>query len=493
MSVEVDEADDPAGGSPAPKQGRMLALATAGLVIVALIVAFFVLRPSEGESADGTERSAEVDADDAASESPPTDDVGDAADGAEAEAPAVAPSAPPITELVRSDDGFLGLVSSGGSPDLFRTTDGGEWVPVDVTVEGARGTGNWSNLISVDDGFALLRRRGLSAEGDLTERFVSPDGAAWTVDESFLPLENATNAFFPEFHLREAFGFVAFEADAVAAPLGVLFEEVLVESADVDPASICFIEEVNAEQFQVFACEADGETSTGIAIDITADDLVDPTAFTGVQQCAGFIGSLASTRSASMVVQRSDGAPAVQVEGSFSTFQADTPFGAIASVFVGDRLFEGSSACDDFPGSVPEFQPVEIEFADLDGSVTRFALPDEVPQPPQIPGSPFTTETELFIVLEQAIWRLDLQTEAWELVVDIPSDLLRPGRFQFVSGEQAVGIGQDSLILVDLVAGEIEEVAADIGSFPQLLHADEQVVIARDELEPGRIDLIDLP
>ena len=136
---------------------------------------------------------------------------------------------------------------------------------------------------------------------------------------------------------------MALSPEIVASPLDGLFEQVLLDSAPIDPATICFFDEVNSEVFNVFACEADGETSTEVPVELTADDLVDPEAIGSVQQCAGFIRSLGSTRTASMVLQRAGGDP-LDVAGSFSTFQTSLPSGAVAAIFVGDRLFAGSVA-----------------------------------------------------------------------------------------------------------------------------------------------------
>ena len=178
----------------------------------------------------------------------------------------------------------MGLIASSGLPGLFTTDDGSLWTQVEPTVSGDVGTGSWSNLIAVDEGFALLRTRGeLSTEGDLTERFISADGVDWELDGQFQPLDNPGDSFFPEFHLPGAFGFVAFSPEIVAAPLDALFGQVLVEDAPIDPSTICFFEEVNAETFDVFACDTDGETSTGVATAITPEDLVDPESFGSVQ------------------------------------------------------------------------------------------------------------------------------------------------------------------------------------------------------------------
>ena len=485
VSIDVEETvdGDSAGGS-----SRLAVIGGVAVLIIAVVVAFFALRPSDGETAAGTARQ----------EGEETADVTDS-DPAADETATTAPVGPPqfeslpIVEAVRAGSGFLGLIPSSGNPGIFVTEDGVSWSELETSVIDPQGIGTWSNLIAFDGGFALLRTSGdLSASAGLTERFISVDGAEWELDSNFQPLDNPGDSFFPEFHLPDAFGFVAFSTEIPAAPLGPLFEQVLAEGAPIDPSTICFFEEFNADQFEVFPCDTDGETSTGVATVIATEDLVDPESFGAVQQCAAFIRSLGSTRSAAMVLQRSGESETVEIGGSFSTFQKSLPSGVIASVFVGDRLFAGSAACDDFAGSVPEFQAAEIELVDLDGTVRRIPLPPEVPQPPATPAAPFATDTELFVVLEQSIWRLDLATEEWTMVVELPPEALRPGRFGFADGTRAVSLGSDVLFSVDLGSGEVTETSIEIGRFPQILEVDSEFILARDEVEDGRLDVVPL-
>ena len=486
VSVDVEESDGvPSSGG----RSGIAAIGGAVILLVAVAIAFFALRPGDGETAAGSDRE------------DGTEETEEAVTSESTAPPTTVPAGPPqfealpIIEAVRTGDGFLGLIASSGIPALFTTEDGDLWTQVEPTVSGDVGTGSWSNLIAVDEGFALLRTRGeLSTEGDLTERFISANGVDWELDGQFQPLDNQGDSFFPEFHLPEVYGFVAFSSEIVASPLEGLFAQVLVEDAPIDPSTICFFEEFNADQFDVFPCDTDGETSTGVATVITAEQLVDPESIGAVQQCAAFIRSLGSTRSASMVLQRSGQGATVEVEGSFSTFQTALPSGAIASVFLGDRLFAGSVACDDFAGAVPEFLAAEIELVDLDGTVRRIPLPDDVPQPPQTPAAPFATDSELVIVLEQSIWRLDLESEEWTMIAELPPEALRPGRFAFADSSRAIALlDPETLISVDLASGEISESPVELGRFPQILHIDSEFIVARDEVDEGRVDVVELP
>ena len=46
---------------------------------------------------------------------------------------------------------------------------------------------------------------------------------------------------------------------------------------------------------------------------------------------------------------------------------------------------------------------------------------------------------------------------------------------------------------MDLVSGEISETPVEIGRFPQILDIDSEFLIARDEVDEGRVDVIELP
>lgn len=103
------------------------------------------------------------------------------------------------------------------------------------------------------------------------------------------------------------------------------------------------------------------------------------------------------------------------------------------------------------------------------------------------------TDTELLIVLEQSIWRLELETEAWTMITQLPPEALRPGRFGFADSTRAISLGSEALISVDLASGEISETPLEIGRFPQILSIDSEFIVTRDEVEDGRVDVVELP
>ena len=49
------------------------------------------------------------------------------------------------------------------------------------------------------------------------------------------------------------------------------------------------------------------------------------------------------------------------------------------------------------------------------------------------------------------------------------------------------------MISVDLASGEISETPLEIGRFPQILSIDSEFIVTRDEVEDGRVDVVELP
>ena len=133
VRVEIDEVDSgstdaPEPEAPSPKQRSRSLLLGVCAVVVALVVALLAIRPSEGETAAGTQRQTPT----TATVSPATSSV---STPTETVAPAI-PAAFAGSDVVWGPSGFLALLptgSIGSLPALYRSDDGLDWEPVSYT------------------------------------------------------------------------------------------------------------------------------------------------------------------------------------------------------------------------------------------------------------------------------------------------------------------------------------------------------------------------
>ena len=203
VEVETPEAQGQSGnGTPSPEVRRskgtavLVAAAAIGLVIVLLVV----LRPDDGESADGSTRQA-----------PTATTVAPVAQSDEADALAET-SLPlsarlidletPLRGIVAAEVGYLsvdGTVAPRAAPPLLRSIDGVDWQPAgaevvepdDLDLIRSRFAA-FVGLRSTTDGFTILRIRqqlaepGRSSTGFVAiDRLVSDNGAVWVPDAQF--------------------------------------------------------------------------------------------------------------------------------------------------------------------------------------------------------------------------------------------------------------------------------------------------------------------
>jgi len=392
---------------------------------------------------------------------------------------------------------------------LFRSTDGAAWTRVDVAVTDTDEdeTGYWvnySNLIRVDDGFAVLRTRTLierpstfQPRETVIERLVSPLGATWTIDEQFSPITQAEDFAFPVFHTVDTFA-AAPDGSELPAPLGPLMEQVIADGTSFDPAEICFIEQVGTLQFRAFTC-ADGSIDREVGIAVTETDLADPEMFEEVLDCALLIQDANIGRGGSLIVQRRGEEP-VEIDASFTFFHTPLSGGAIASFFDGDLILRFEpEVCDPFPGVLAEAVPPALEVLDPDNSVRHVPFPDELQDSTDITQwrhlSLLGTDTGLLAVLDRSVWQLNPTTDEWTKLVDVPESISGLFNFGLIDDERAFGIDTDLIAWVDLLSGEVIEVEQDLGDFAFVVYLDDQVAIveSQDGERSRPLTVIDLP
>ena len=190
------------GPSPSGPPKGLLGI---GLVVVAVVIAAVLfLRPDGDQAADGTERAIPT-----TTTIPVGDEEsGDDLDEEEAEelgatiVPLRIDSAGPLSEIIRTEFGLMGLgegVPNGDLP-LFRSSNGVDWVQVEIAADESfdeRGVDRfWFFLTETDTGISVSSQDFAFGGGQSgVSYFTSQDGATWQPNEGFVPTDGETGLF----------------------------------------------------------------------------------------------------------------------------------------------------------------------------------------------------------------------------------------------------------------------------------------------------------
>jgi len=512
VRVDVDgSADNSSSNSSAPEpsgtaSGQIFALVTGAVLIVGLVVAIAALRPSAGETADGAPRQATT----TVPETPTNADSTTEADTRTFRNREVTSNgfSPQTNAIVRTDLGFLGVGRPDfldGTPTLFRSLDGKEWTRVEATIDGtgpADQTVPWeySNLIRTDDGFALLRSRpgGESFEASIViERVVSDNGADWILDDDFRPLiSTREDVPIPTFHTADGFG-VTTVSNRTRPPLDAFLDQVINETAGVDPANTCFLEAIDEDSFNVFRCDG----APGPVL-VRASDLVDPTLLDDVVTCAAAVRNFARNTTGLLTIHRADGSVSNQLDGAFSSLFTTLPDGVFASFYSGNNPFLGDPVarfsaaedCEALPGALPDVEPPAIVLVSADNTLSEIPLPRSLqslnPRRPALLG----TEDGVLVALDEAVWRVDPETTIWTKIVDIPVTTDEEQfDFRFIDAERLFGTTDEMTVLIDLVSGEIVTTANDLRRFAEVAYVDDRTAIISNAMRNRIRAVVDLP
>ena len=465
VRVEFEDSSDGPGDEPpiapptsSPSNRRAL-VGAALLALVVVLAAVDALRPGDGETAAGTQRLAPTTT---VSPAPSTTNVAPSTDSVESAVDTVPPTGESEffnSDVVRGETGFLALLASDSvdlSPSLYRSENGTDWDRVDAQLAPFVAKGDiteidYSNLIATRQGFALLRTRTTQdrlspvfpAES-ITERLVSVDGNVWRLDDAFSSLVH-TEVAAPLFHLANSFGFAT-------NPLPVL-----TQSGD-------------CEALLALAAQVFGERP--------------------------------------LLIHRAGRVEASQVQASASEAHTQLTGALVASFASNGTYLDTPSVCGRFPGISPDFPDPVIEVIQPDNNVRQIALPADVldtslanwPVP-----SLFGTDSGLLAVFQESVWSLDIETETWTELIDLPVEAstvvgfqlidFRLSDYRIVDERYLVGLASEATVVADLERGEvsIDLLSSQIRHAPIILYADDEVIITPSLDPDGGTEVIALP
>lgn len=484
----------PENGPPKGGSGGSLGLVVvAVLVLAAVVVTVLALRPGEGETAAGTDRQptttttiAPTTTTTNALTSEPAQAAGDSVDGFEGVDSVELPASldPFSTWIVEADLGYWMLAGQRfeGNSSLYRSIDGLTWtevetdfvVPAELPNEPER---IYSNLVTTDDGLALLRetfdfQTGVASD---MERIVSADGLTWELDATYDT---------PEDPLGLRTWFTMHTAEVVAYPSGETgssgFDELLrgVVRPEVElPESVCWVDTFDIA-IVVHPCERANE------VELEADDFLEPERFPEVRGCASAINNEngLSALPTSRTVHLLSSGTTNEFESSGLTLTAGVQSdGTVIAVDVGKTDLSAQMECDGLVDLPKGSDPV-IEVWHPDGSVASSPLPDGVEIDPLFWDGPppfviVDRDDEVYVSFDRELWHFETLTGEWSNRVTF--DRVDPTLFEpiQVAFGRAVAAGNGSLHVGDLRTGEIItiEYAESSSGFS------EEVVIHLDE------------
>ena len=431
-SVRI-EVDDALAGAEAPS---VLGQPTGGpkwpviigvLALLAIGLAFVVLRPESNQAADGTERVAPTTTTAPAATTEPPSEPATSEPASRAPEIVVADAIVPVLgdaliatqtnlvtkpiRVVETDTGFLALHlrSAAAGPSLLSSDDGVSWTPVATSIESPEGLDLnslvSSDLIAMPNQLALLAFTLDEPEGS-NEVFFSSDGVEWT----------------------------AVDTSAVRA-----------QGQDV----------VTATDTSLITTESRGDAVTEILTEILSSPIDG-----AISECLARItssdpGELVSFRSVDLVDQS---------ETHFGSPDSIWNLGSRVEVLSGGRLgfFDTGSTsglCEGAP-ELPDDQAPAIVVLEADGETERvFELPVEGRPSVQILGeTDFGTDdpAQLLVLFDGALWALNPALGEWTFFVDGLSDRLALSE----SGNRIYMLGRSFVTIFELDAAASGEPTA---------------------------------
>ena len=341
------------------------------------------------------------------------------------------------SDVVRSEAGFLALLAAESVaefPSLYRSDDGVDWQPVEVVVpaitNNAVGEVAYSNLIAAGENFALLRTstaeetsrfadRLIEPTERFTERLVSTDGERWELDVAFTPVVHPAFTS-PAFHLANSFGFS-----------------------------------------------------------------LDPTTGRSRVECGALLpGSGDALFERLLLIQRFGRTSPAEVGASGETAYTSLAEAGVASFAPAGTDLDLQRVCGAFPGDTLSLPEAAIEVISTDNSVRQIPLPEQAAEAGDLEDWPepslFGTDDGLLALLGRSVWHLDLDSDEWTWLLDLPAETDSIRDYQIVDGRYVVGLAESVVIRADLEQGEVATNLISRSANPagHILYADSEMIIA---------------
>lgn len=414
-----------------------------------------------------------------------------------------------LQSTVRASVGFLGL--SGRErfqipPNVVRSANGVDWADVDVSFDDTVALGgtdvalrSYDQLIRTESGYALLMTTAeFQSEGDRyplrirIDRLISPNGAIWSIDPAFAPIEasGGTGTFTRVLsHGLGSFVVLIRPPSPVNRALRDLLEANVDDGSSFEEA--CYAQPMGDGQLFVFPC------TEGEALSIDAADTIDPHRFDVLTECALFL-SEDWTGDVSFWLVNS-GQPATDLAGAHSLLIPPmvTDDGRAVAIDYSGSPRLGPSACDEL--GVDELPPPAVVIWDPEAATApvRFPIPDDVELVDllSVRAEPVVIGRELLLLIGSTVTSIDLDTGEWDEVLTLAfrGDDETSVRFS-ADGSQLIQLHSARVTVTDLRTGQQRFREDVVGGgnrpgFPSITYADHEVVFAQGGNSVFKVEL----
>lgn len=366
-----------------------------------------------------------------------------------------------LLSVLPDEIGYLGLgidEMSTGAPNILRSVDGVNWVPVNTVLGNSvappqdlsRQNRSFEELIRLDDGFAVLLSTSIyddttGLESDVRiERLISSDAVMWEVDPSFDPI--ATDRLMRTFaHGPDSFVYLTDPRENLL--LQKLVAEHLIDGETIDACSMWGLD--GDRSLVVNLCRS------GTQLKLGPTDVVDPLRFDDLGRCAVVVGAIGSATNNFWVATRAS-PPVPFGPGNFLSPPLVASDGTVVSVDLGSAPWVDRSSCDGFI-DVPEPRVAALVVWDPadPSSLDRRAITIDADAFARFPAQvmPTISGQQFLFGSSTAIESVDIDTGEWVELLE----LSEPVAFAAVLSEGGSSLVQfegGSVLVTDVQSGE---------------------------------------
>ena len=189
---------------------------------------------------------------------------------------------------------------------------------------------------------------------------------------------------------------------------------------------------------------------------------------------------------------------AVPYDGSGEPLIVNEPDGfVVVDADVTRRVAAFTSLPDGLLASIsfdsPSASSASIQITnDRTGELRQVPLPGEVHDSlitewprPLVRGMGST----LFTILDTAVWSLDLETEAWSRLGDLPMSTRGYSEFSFAPDGRLIAAGPGGLVVVDYVLGDVSVQSASLWTNPRIVFVDNAAAVIALDDRPATINV----
>ena len=488
LSVE-DERDAPAAPPRERRTADSILIGVGGaLLLVALILA---VRPSNGESADGSIRTAPTTVAPSTTIAEPSvaepvdtaalDDVEDVQDE-DLYRKVQGLHQGGVSSVVRADVGYLAASWDG---TLHRSIDGIEWSAVDIEfpeeVERARqyrlSLGNLRRTATGYAALALLAGHEGSSPTSSVIRLESRDGKVWEIQATVESTPETLHAY-PVLHTDSMWAYVSVSTGALVREL---LDTHLVDGQALLDVQPCWLEASSEDAAQLYECAG------GAPIYLTADDFAEGVSLRQLARCVEWLQGSGLNKAQFIDVETGESIRTIEFPQRVQLSGGVSDRGAVVGVDA-NLSHVLTSSCDGLI-DVPEADPGPVMIWDEDSADARhIAFPEGVNVNGWAPS--YVRGDSLIMLAVGQVWTLDLTSLEWNEGPEVGRSV-DAGYLVSEDGNTIVSVAfTNDVTVTDMGSLTTRTIETDLpGQIYWIVYADDDIAIVDTSLGTYWIDL----